>query len=184
MRNGWCRSVYWTLAIAAVLICLYRIAVIRVLDNFFQASLQNSYDDERSSAAVSVTTSTLNADKIMLPGGLSEISSISEANSPKEANVAPTHSTLPFSLVGTAITVPSRDSLCLLRLSGTKSTKAYRIGDWVMDARIYEITKERVSIEREGRIEYIDATRLEGMSAVGAFIPEVVSLPQFGGQSD
>ena len=68
----------------------------------------------------------------------------------------PAKSALHAVLIGTAVTVPSRYSLCQLTNSDTNESFVYTLGDKFMGARIYEIEKDRVLIDNDGRNEYID----------------------------
>jgi general secretion pathway protein C len=68
----------------------------------------------------------------------------------------PTKSGLHGVLIGTAVTVPSRYSLCQLTNSDTNESFVYTIGDKFMGARIYEVEKDRVLIDNDGKNEYID----------------------------
>jgi len=68
----------------------------------------------------------------------------------------PTKSALHAALIGTAVTVPSRYSLCQLTNLDTNESFVYSVGDKFMGARIYEIEKDRVLIDNDGKNEYID----------------------------
>jgi general secretion pathway protein C len=68
----------------------------------------------------------------------------------------PAKSSLHASLIGTAVTVPSRYSLCQLTNLDTNESFVYSVGDRFMGTRIYEIEKDRVLIDNDGKNEYID----------------------------
>jgi general secretion pathway protein C len=68
----------------------------------------------------------------------------------------PTKSALHAVLVGTAVTIPSRYSLCQLTNSDTNESFVYAIGDTFMGTRIYDIEQDRVLIDNDGKNEYID----------------------------
>ena len=68
----------------------------------------------------------------------------------------PTKSALHAALIGTAVTVPSRYSLCQLTNLDTNESFVYSVGDKFMGTRIYEIEKDRVLIDNDGKNEYID----------------------------
>jgi general secretion pathway protein C len=68
----------------------------------------------------------------------------------------PTKSSLHGIVVGTAVAVPARYSLCELTNLDTNESFVYAIGDRFMGARIYEIEKDRVLIDNDGHNEYID----------------------------
>src|SRR5438067_4148593 len=68
----------------------------------------------------------------------------------------PAKSALHAVLIGTAVTVPSRYSLCQLTNSDTNESFVYTLGDKFMGVCIYEIEKDRVLIDNDGRNEYID----------------------------
>jgi general secretion pathway protein C len=67
----------------------------------------------------------------------------------------PTKSALHAALIGTAVTVPSRYSLCQLTNLDTNESFVYSVGDKFMGTRIYEIEKDRVLIDNDGKNEYI-----------------------------
>jgi len=66
-----------------------------------------------------------------------------------------TKSSLHGLLVGTAVAVPSRYSLCQLTNLDTNESFVYSVGDKFMGARIYEIEKDRVLVDNDGKNEYI-----------------------------
>ena len=68
----------------------------------------------------------------------------------------PAKSSVHAALIGTAVTVPSRYSLCQLTNLDTNESFVYGIGDKFMGTRIYEIEKDRVLIDNDGKNEYID----------------------------
>ena len=68
----------------------------------------------------------------------------------------PTKSSLHAVLIGTAVTVPSRYSLCQLTNSDTNESFVYSVGDKFMGTRIYAIETDRVLIDNDGKNEYID----------------------------
>ncbi|MFL5380872.1 MAG: type II secretion system protein GspC [Myxococcales bacterium] len=85
----------------------------------------------------------------------------------------PTKSSLHGILVGTAVAVPSRYSLCQLTNQDTNESFVYAIGDRFMGARIYEIEKDRVLIDNDGRNEYIDT----GAPAAGMMNVGIAPIP-------
>ena len=68
----------------------------------------------------------------------------------------PTKSSLHAVLIGTAVTVPSRYSLCQIINPDLNETQVYGIGDKYQGARIYAVERERVLIDNNGTNEYID----------------------------
>lgn len=68
----------------------------------------------------------------------------------------PVRSSLHGTLVGTAIADPPRYSLCQITNPDVSETQVYSIGDRYQGARIYQVEKERVLIDNDGRNEYID----------------------------
>jgi len=85
----------------------------------------------------------------------------------------PTKSALHAALIGTAVTVPSRYSLCQLTNLDTNESFVYSVGDKFMGARIYEIEKDRVLIDNDGRNEYIDT----GAAAAGMLNVGIAPMP-------
>ena len=71
-------------------------------------------------------------------------------------SAAPTRSSLHARLVGTAIAQPAKWSLCQLTNSDTNETAVYAVGDRFLSARIYQVEKDRVLVDNEGRNEYVD----------------------------
>lgn len=68
----------------------------------------------------------------------------------------PVRSSLRGLLVSTAMAVPERFSLCQITNQDSNETSVYAIGEAFLGARIYQIEKERVLIENNGKNEYID----------------------------
>ena len=68
----------------------------------------------------------------------------------------PVRSALHGTLVGTAIADPPRYSLCQITNPDVNETQVYSIGDKYQGARVYQVEKERVLIDNDGRNEYID----------------------------
>lgn len=71
-------------------------------------------------------------------------------------NPEPQRSSLHAVLVGTALAVPQRYSLCQLTNTDQNETAVYAVSDTFMNARIYEIQRDRVLVINDGRNEYID----------------------------
>ena len=71
-------------------------------------------------------------------------------------NPIPVRSSLRGSLIGTAIAVPTRYSLCQITNPDANDTQVYAIGDKYQGARIYGIEKERVLLDNAGVNEFID----------------------------
>ncbi len=71
-------------------------------------------------------------------------------------NPTPARSPLHAKLVGTAMALPAKWSLCQLTNSDTNETAVYAMGDKFQLARIYQVEKDRVLVDNEGRNEYID----------------------------
>ena len=69
---------------------------------------------------------------------------------------APVRSPLHARLVGTAVAYPSKWSLCQLTNADTNETAVYAVGDKFLAARIYDVEKDRVLVDNEGRNEFID----------------------------
>ena len=94
---------------------------------------------------------------VPLPKPVSE-SAAAAAAEPARAvwDRVPVRSALHGTLVGTALAFPPRYSLCQIANPDLNETQVYSIGDKYQGARIYEIEKERVLVDNEGRNEYID----------------------------
>jgi general secretion pathway protein C len=71
-------------------------------------------------------------------------------------NPVPVRSSLHGTLVGTAIADPAKYSLVQLANPDLNETQVYAIGDKYQGARIYEVQKDRVLIDNDGKNEYID----------------------------
>jgi general secretion pathway protein C len=71
-------------------------------------------------------------------------------------SATPVRSPLHGTLVGTAMADPARYSLCQITNPDVNETQVYAIGDRYQGARIYQVEKERVLIDNDGRNEYID----------------------------
>jgi hypothetical protein len=120
---------------------------------------QTRFGDDPADAAAARATPALEMSKLARLMGVPSGNPAGSAKDSvrREVGESQARSTLPFSLTGTAIATPGRYSLCLLRSTETNISRVYGIGDRVMDAHIHAITKERVLIEHDGRVEYIDA---------------------------
>ena len=75
---------------------------------------------------------------------------------PRGWNPIPVRSSLRGSLIGTAIAVPTKYSLCQITNPDANDTQVYAIGDKYQGARIYGIEKERVLLDNAGVNEFID----------------------------
>ena len=71
-------------------------------------------------------------------------------------SATPVRSSLHGTLVGTAMADPARYSLCQITNPDVNETQVYSIGDKYQGARLYQVEKERVLIDNDGRNEYID----------------------------
>jgi general secretion pathway protein C len=89
------------------------------------------------------------------PGSPEAAAKLAQANAAGWTEV-PAHSSLHGLLVGTAMAVPSKWSLCQITNTDTNETVVYAVGDRFMSARIYLVEKERVLVDNEGKNEYID----------------------------
>ena len=88
---------------------------------------------------------------------------------------APVRSSLHAKLVGTAVANPSKWSLCQLTNSDTNETAVYAVGDKFLAARIYDVEKDRVLIDNEGRNEFVDNSEAAPPNLGVAVIPPAPS---------
>jgi len=94
-------------------------------------------------------------------------------------NPVPSRSSLHGTLVGTAIADPPRYSLCQITNPDLNETQVYGIGDKYQGARIYQIEKERVLIDNDGKNEFID-NNAAAPPSLGAAVP--MPPPAAGGE--
>jgi general secretion pathway protein C len=85
-----------------------------------------------------------------------EPAQVSTAPQRAEWQSTPTKSALRALLVGTAVAEPARYSLCQMTNQESNETATYSIGEQFMGARIYEIERDRVLIDNDGKNEFID----------------------------
>ncbi len=100
---------------------------------------------------------------------------------PPTWNPEPAHSALHAVLVGTAIATPLRFSLCQLTNTDQNETAVYAAGDTFMNARIYDILRDKVLIVNEGRNEYIDNSPPGGGPNLGVAVMPPPAQPHGGG---
>ena len=97
-------------------------------------------------------------------------------------SATPVRSALHGTLVGTAIADPPRYSLCQITNPDVNETQVYSIGDKYQGARVYQVEKERVLIDNDGRNEYIDNNAAAAPNLGVTPMPQPGQAAQGGGE--
>jgi type II secretory pathway component PulC len=160
----------WTAGVVAALLAMsLSVAIIRTLTaSSVTPRLQPTDPDASTASALPPVSVALDVSKLASMMGLPPPGDASRAAPilPENVRAKPTRSPLPVVLVGTAVAMPARYSLCQLRSTESGSTLVYAIGDRIKSGRIYSIARDRVLIENAGLTEYID----RGPSTAAEFV--------------